>query len=76
MTDITIAEEIEDMMTVSEVAKALRVRNQTIYNYIANGMIEAIRIGFTDEDEKSRKHWRIPKRAYEAFVEKGRINGG
>lgn len=73
MTETTIAEDKEEMLTVKEVADELRVRKQTIYNYISEGILDAIRIGFNDKAEKSRRHWRIPKSAFEAFKEKGKV---
>ncbi len=51
----------DEVMTVEEIAKQLRVHPRTVRNWIASGELAAIDIG---------RGYRITKRDFDAFVEK------
>ncbi len=50
--------EIDDILTLEEVAKYLRVKPQTIYTWAQNGKIPAAKLG---------KEWRFSKRILEEW---------
>ncbi len=50
------------LMTVREVADALRVHQRTAYRLISNGSIRAIKIG---------SQWRVPQEAFLEFLDSG-----
>jgi excisionase family DNA binding protein len=47
-------------LTTEEVAKILRVSTRSIFRYIKNGRLKAIKVGY----------WRIAKRELDNFIEK------
>ncbi len=49
------------LYTISEIAEILRVTERTIYNYIKEDELPAIKIG---------KHWRVRHEHLEQFLEK------
>ena len=49
------------LLTLDEVAEALRQSRQSVYRHIANGDLEAVKVG------KSR---RVPRESLEAFVDR------
>ncbi len=50
------------LMTVHEVANALRVHTRTVYRLISNGSIRAVKIG---------RQWRVPQEAFLEFIDSG-----
>ena len=50
-----------EIMTPSEVAERLKVTERTIYKYLANGELEAVKIG---------RVWRITQEQLKSFLEK------
>lgn len=52
---------LSEIMTPSEVAERLKVTERTIYKYLANGELEAVKIG---------RVWRITQEQLKSFLEK------
>jgi excisionase family DNA binding protein len=52
---------VSEFYTVEEIAEMLRVTDRTIRAYINNGDLKAVKLG---------KYWRIPKEAFNEFIEK------
>jgi excisionase family DNA binding protein len=50
------------LYTIDEIAEILKVTQRTIYNYIKNGSLKAIKIG---------KYWRIKHTDFEQFLTTG-----
>ena len=48
--------------TLEEVSKILKVTRRTIYNYIKNGDLKAVKIG---------KYWRVSEANLQDFIENG-----
>lgn len=48
--------------TVDELVQMLQVTSRTIYSYIRNGKLKAVKMG---------KYWRITDKALEEFLSKG-----
>lgn len=55
----------EDIMTVSEVAKYLKISEVTTYKFVQEGKIPAFKIG---------RSWRIKKQDLGEFIEKQKRN--
>ena len=55
------------LLTLDEVAEALRQSRQSVYRHIERGDLEAVKVG------KSR---RVPRESLEAFVERLRSEAG
>lgn len=55
----------DELLTVEEVAKKLRLRPRAIYNYIDSGMFEIVRC--------SQKAIRIKKSSFDKFIANGGI---
>lgn len=53
------------LYTIAEISDILKVTPRTIYNYIKNEDLEAVKIG---------KHWRITDSALQEFIENGTNN--
>ncbi len=53
------------LYTVEEVAEILKVTPRTLYNYIKNKELEAVKIG---------KYWRIKHSSLQAFIDSRTIN--
>jgi len=53
---------MEEMLTVAEVAKALRVSVRTVYNLLEAETIRGVRVG---------RAWRVPESALREFIERG-----
>lgn len=54
--------EIKSIYTLTEIIEALGVTRRTLYNWIKDGKIKAIKIG---------NRWRITEDALQEFLEKG-----
>jgi len=50
------------MLTVAEVAEALRVSVRTVYNLLEAGALRGVRVG---------RAWRVPESALEEFISQG-----
>lgn len=50
----------DKFLTVKEVAKFLRVSERSIFRYISNGRLKAVKVGY----------WRIAKSDLDNFIEK------
>jgi excisionase family DNA binding protein len=50
------------LYTIDEIADILKVTQRTIYNYIKNGALSAIKVG---------KYWRVRHEHFEKFLENG-----
>jgi len=53
---------MEKMLTVAEVAEALRVSVRTIYNLLDSGALQGVRVG---------RAWRVLESALEEFIAQG-----
>ena len=56
-------ENLVEMMTIQEVADLLNVTYHTVFKWIQNGELHAVRVG--------RKVWRVPKPSYLEFLKEG-----
>ncbi|GGA57897.1 hypothetical protein GCM10007416_33870 [Kroppenstedtia guangzhouensis] len=52
---------MSDIMTPAQVAKRLQVTERTVYKYLANGEMEAVKIG---------RVWRITEEQLQKFIQK------
>lgn len=52
--------DLPEMLTIHEVAQKLNVNYMTVFRWIKNGEIEAVRIG--------SKIWRIPRGSYLSLI--------
>ncbi len=50
------------LYTIDEVTKILKVTQRTVYNYIKNGNLTAIKVG---------KYWRVKHQDLETFLSNG-----
>lgn len=50
------------LYTIDEITEILKVTQRTVYNYISNGDLKAIKIG---------KYWRVKHTDLEAFLANG-----
>jgi excisionase family DNA binding protein len=57
----TIIENLK-LYTIDEISNILKVTRRTIYNYIKNNDLEAVKIG---------KLWRVKDSALQEFIDKG-----
>ncbi|MGM0436570.1 MAG: helix-turn-helix domain-containing protein [Bacillota bacterium] len=53
------------LYTIEEVSEILKITPRTIYNYIKNQDLEAVKIG---------KYWRIKHSTLQAFIEERTVN--
>jgi len=51
----------DEIMTISEVAKYLKISDVTTYKFVQEGKIPAFKIG---------RHWRVKKEDLKEFIEK------
>ncbi len=58
-----VTEKPDDLLTVEEVATKLRVTRHTAYQYIKNGLIQAIRLG-----GQTRGRLRVRREAVDAYL--------
>lgn len=58
---------MQKLLTVSEVARLLRVSNMTIYRLLKSGDLPAVRVG---------KNYRIQKRDIEAYLQRALMPEG
>lgn len=56
-----------DFMTPAQVAKRLQITERTVYKYLSNGEMEAVKIG---------RVWRITEEQLQKFVQKNTRNKG
>jgi len=59
MTDLTL-------YTLAEVAEILKVTRRTLYTYVKEGKLKAVKIG---------KYWRVSEAALREFISTGTGNG-
>jgi excisionase family DNA binding protein len=64
---VTLVDEEHRLLTVREVADAMRVSTMTVYRLIRSGALSAIRVG---------KHFRIRTRDLEDYLEAQSTRGG
>ncbi|MBU1143354.1 MAG: helix-turn-helix domain-containing protein [Firmicutes bacterium] len=57
-------ESIEDpkLYTIEEITKILKISQRTLYNYIKNKSLKAVKIG---------KHWRVRQKDLQELIDKG-----
>lgn len=48
--------------TLDEVAEVLKITRRTLYTYVKEGKLKAVKIG---------REWRVSENALQAFIEKG-----
>ncbi len=48
--------------SLDEVAEILQLTRRTLYNYIKNGQLKAVKIG---------KYWRVSEETLQSFIQKG-----
>lgn len=51
--------------TLDEIAEMLRITRRTLYTYIKEGKLQAVKIG---------KYWRVSETNLQSFLEKGTAN--
>lgn len=51
--------------TLEECSNILKVTKRTLYNYIKNGKLKAVKMG---------KYWRVPEQVLQEFIEQGYNN--
>ena|SRR3990172_4482370 len=61
-----MATSIDEVLTPEEIAAYLKVRKETVYRYIREGRIEAIRLG---------RAYRIPRESLDMFLRANRTKG-
>lgn len=56
---------MSDIMTPAQVAERLQITERTVYKYLSNGELEAVKIG---------RVWRITEEQLQAFIRKNTQN--